>query len=42
METGAVGIGLVVTLTALVQSAWYLVVLWLLVKIWWKVRHLPD
>jgi hypothetical protein len=39
---GAVGIGLVVGLTAFVNLAWHVAVLVLAYKIWQKVKHLPS
>lgn len=42
MDIGSLGIGAVVSLTLIIQYAWYVAVLVLLVKIWKKVRHLPG
>lgn len=42
MDTGSVGIGMVVTLFTVVQAVWYIGVLYLLFRIWQKVRHLPG
>jgi hypothetical protein len=42
MSTGSLGIGFVVTVMAVLQIAWYVGVVVLLLKIWLKVRHLPG
>jgi hypothetical protein len=42
LEPGAFGIGLVVMAFGLLQLAWYVGVIAMLVLIWRKVRHLPS
>ena len=42
LDIGAVGMGAVVSLFAVLNVAWYVGVLVLLLKIWSKVRHLPG
>ncbi len=42
VDAGALGIGAVVMALGLLQLAWYVGVITMLVLIWRKVRHLPS
>jgi hypothetical protein len=42
MDIGSLGFGLLVTGLSAVKLSWYVAVMWLLFRIWAKVRHLPG